>query len=36
VVTEGMVLQSAQGRRVSLGMAVDGPQALVLELPAKK
>jgi len=36
VVTDGMVLQSAQGRRVSLGMAVDGPQALVLELPAKK
>jgi general secretion pathway protein C len=36
VVTEGLVLQSAQGRRVSLGAAVDGPQTLVLELPAKK
>lgn len=36
VVTDGWVLQSAQGRRASLGAAVDGPQALVLELPAKK
>jgi general secretion pathway protein C len=36
VVTDGLVLQSAQGRRVSLGLVVDGPQALVLELPAKK
>ena len=36
VVTEGVVLQSAQGRRVNLGAAIDGPQALVLELPAKK
>ncbi len=36
VVTDGLVLQSAQGRRVSLGVALDGPQALVLELPAKK
>ncbi|WP_353140948.1 type II secretion system protein N [Limnohabitans sp.] len=36
VVADGLVLQFAQGRRVSLGMALDGPQALVLELPAKK
>jgi general secretion pathway protein C len=36
VVADGMVLQSAQGRRVTLGAAIDGPQALVLELPAKK
>ncbi len=36
VVTEGVVLQSAQGRRVNLGAALDGPQTLVLELPAKK
>ena len=36
VVAEGLVLQSAQGRRVVLGSAVDGPQALVLDLPAKK
>ena len=36
VVADGMVLQSAQGRRISLGASIDGPQALVLELPAKK
>ena len=36
VVADGWVLQSAQGRRVSLGAALDGPQTLVLELPAKK
>ena len=36
VVADGMVLQSAQGRRVNLGAALDGPQVLVLELPAKK
>ena len=36
VVADGLVLQSADGRRISLGAAVDGPQALVLELPAKK
>ncbi len=36
VVVDGMVLQSAQGRRISLGAAMDGPQTLVLELPAKK
>ena len=36
VVADGMVLQSAQGRRISLGASMDGPQSLVLELPAKK
>jgi len=36
VVAEGLVLQSAQGRRVHLGTSMDGPQTLVLELPAKK
>lgn len=36
VVADGLVLQSAQGRRISLGAALDGPQVLVLELPAKK
>lgn len=36
VVADGLVLQSAQGRRVALGAAVDGPQTLVLDLPAKK
>ena len=36
VVADGLVVQSAQGRRVSLGAAMDGPQTLVLELPAKK
>jgi general secretion pathway protein C len=36
VVADGLVLQSAQGRRISLGAAVDAPQTLVLELPAKK
>jgi len=36
VVADGLVLQSAQGRRVTLGAARDGPQSLVLELPAKK
>jgi general secretion pathway protein C len=36
VVADGLVLQSAQGRRVNLGAAVDGPQTLALELPAKK
>ena len=35
VVVDGWVLQSAQGRRISLGAAIDGPQTLVLELPAK-
>jgi general secretion pathway protein C len=36
VVADGLVLQSALGRRVSLGAVLDGPQTLVLELPAKK
>ncbi len=36
VVADGWVLQSAQGRRVSLGAAANGAQTLVLELPAKK
>ena len=36
LVVDGLVLQSAQGRRISLGVAIDGPQTLALELPAKK
>ncbi len=36
VVADGWVLQSAEGRRISLGAAMDGAQTLVLELPAKK
>ncbi len=36
VVADGLVLQSAQGRRISLGASVDGSPTLVLELPAKK
>jgi general secretion pathway protein C len=36
VVTEGLVLQSAEIRRITLGAAMDGPQILSLELPAKK
>jgi general secretion pathway protein C len=36
VVADGLVLQSAEGRRISLGASMDGPQALLLELPAKK
>ena len=35
-VTEGLVLQSAQGRRISLGAALNTPEMVVLELPAKK
>ena len=35
-VAEGWVLQSVQGRRVSLGASVDGPETLRLELPVKK
>ncbi|WP_310627842.1 type II secretion system protein N [Limnohabitans sp.] len=35
-VTEGWVLQSVQGRRISLGTSMDGPPMLALELPAKK
>ena len=36
VVADGIVLQSVEGRRISLGASMDGPQTLVLELPAKK
>jgi general secretion pathway protein C len=36
VVADGLLLQSAQGRRVTLAAAMDGSQSLVLELPAKK
>jgi general secretion pathway protein C len=36
LVADGLLLQSAEGRRVTLGTAMDGPQILVLELPAKK
>ncbi len=36
VVADGMVLQSVEGRRISVGASRDGPQTLVLELPAKK
>lgn len=36
VVSDGLVLQSTQGRRVSLGATVDGPTTLTLELPLKK
>ncbi len=36
VVADGLVLQSVEGRRISLGAAMDGPQTLALELPAKK
>ncbi len=35
-VAEGLVLQSVQGRRVSLGATQEGAPSLVLELPAKK
>ena len=36
VVSDGLVLQSAQGRRVSLGATMDGPPTLTLDLPVKK
>jgi general secretion pathway protein C len=36
LVADGLVLQLAEGRRISLGASMDGPQTLVLELPAKK
>jgi general secretion pathway protein C len=36
VVVDGLLLQSAQGRRVSLGSSMVGPQTFVLELPVKK
>ena len=31
-----MVLQMVEERRITLGAAMDGPQTLALELPAKK
>jgi general secretion pathway protein C len=36
LVADGLVVQSAEGRRVSLGAAMDGPPTLVLELPLKR
>ena len=36
VVADGLVLQMVEERRISLGAAMDGPQTLALELPAKK
>ena len=36
LVAEGWVLQSVEGRRVSLGATLDGPATLALELPVKK
>jgi general secretion pathway protein C len=36
VVAEGWVLQSVDGRRVSLGATLNGPASLALELPIKK
>jgi len=36
LVADGLVLKSAEGRRISLGAAMDGPQSLVLDLPAKR
>jgi general secretion pathway protein C len=36
VVADGLVLQMAQGRRISLGASMDGTQTLMLELPVKK
>lgn len=35
-VVDGLVLQSVQARRVSLGAHMDEPPSLVLELPTKK
>ena len=35
-VADGWVVQSAQGRRVTLGPSADAPAVLTLELPAKK
>ena len=35
-VGDGLLLQSVQGRSVSLGASMDGPQTLALDLPAKK
>jgi general secretion pathway protein C len=36
LVADGLVLQMVEERRISLGAAMDGPQTLALELPAKK
>jgi general secretion pathway protein C len=36
LVADGLLLQLVQGRRISLGASMDGPQTLVLELPAPK
>jgi general secretion pathway protein C len=36
VVADGLVLQSVQGRRVNLGVALDGAPTLTLDLPIKK
>ena len=36
VVVDGLVLQSTQARRVSLGAALEGPPTLTLDLPLKK
>ena len=36
VVTDGLVLQGTEAKRVSLGAGTDSPPALTLELPAKK
>jgi general secretion pathway protein C len=36
LVADGMVLQSAEARRVTLGASMDAPPTLVLELPSKK
>lgn len=35
-VTDGLVLQSTQAKRVHLGASVDGPSTLSLDLPVKK
>jgi len=35
-VSDGLVLQSTQGRRVNLGAAMDGAPTLTLDLPVKK
>ncbi len=36
LVADRLVLQMVEERRITLGPAMDGPQTLVLELPAKK
>ena len=35
-VTDGLVVQSTQAKRVNLGASVDGPATLSLDLPVKK